>query len=410
MPVSAGSSKSAREPSHPPAIGSPWRNAPPRTAVIFLLAVFFVFTTMGFAGDIIDLGRTGPLRLVISVILTGLFAVFYAIGGFSLRGRFWMAFFPIFAIQFVTMGVVERTLPDLPQPALTPAAEAERLHNRLIFDAVASIVAVSVGYAGFAHVSISEAKRYGRTRSEMALLESEMAAARQVQQVILPEPGQSFPGYKVDSVYKPAREVGGDFFQVLPAGSGDLLIVFGDVAGKGLPAAMLVSMLIGSIRATAEFTHDPVLLLRKLHDRLVGHTSGGFCTAIAAFIAADGITDMASAGHLSPYLDGRELSLPGALPLGIVSGGQYEAVRFQLLPGSRLTFLSDGIVEAQNQNGELFGFDRAAQISMQAPAAISQAAIQFGQIDDITVVAIERQGNEEGAARSRADAIYTVIT
>jgi serine phosphatase RsbU (regulator of sigma subunit) len=148
----------------------------------------------------------------------------------------------------------------------------------------------------------------------------------------------------------------GDFFQVLPAGKCGLLIVVGDVAGKGLPAALLVSLLVGSIRATAEDTHDPVVMLRKLHDRLMGRTCGGFSTALAAYIADDGLVTIANAGHLSPYLDGREVELAGALPLGITNGGQYEAMSFALRPGSRLTFYSDGVVEAQNQKGELFGF------------------------------------------------------
>jgi serine phosphatase RsbU (regulator of sigma subunit) len=93
---------------------------------------------------------------------------------------------------------------------------------------------------------------------------------------------------------------------------------------------------------------------------------------------------------LSPYLDGREVELPGALPLGVMSGMVYETIQFALSPGSRLTFYSDGVVEAQNQKGELFGFDRARDLSTQPAAAIVEAAKQFGQEDDITVVTIER--------------------
>jgi serine phosphatase RsbU (regulator of sigma subunit) len=95
---------------------------------------------------------------------------------------------------------------------------------------------------------------------------------------------------------------------------------------------------------------------------------------------------------LSPYLDGHEIELPGALPLGVNGGGQYEATNAQLKPGSRLTFLSDGVVEAQNERGELFGFDQATAISREAASTIAEAAVQFGQADDITVVTIERCG------------------
>jgi sigma-B regulation protein RsbU (phosphoserine phosphatase) len=191
---------------------------------------------------------------------------------------------------------------------------------------------------------------------------------------------------------------GGDFFQILPSGNGELFIVIGDVAGKGLPAAMLVSMLVGSIRATAEDTRDPVVMLRRLHDRLMGRSWCGFATALAAHIASSGKVTIANAGHLSPYLDGREIDLPGALPLGVEGGGDYEATSFELRPGSRLTFYSDGVVEAQNQNGELFGFDRAQGISTEPAAAIAKAAAQFGQSDDITVVTIERLKIGEASA------------
>jgi serine phosphatase RsbU (regulator of sigma subunit) len=174
-------------------------------------------------------------------------------------------------------------------------------------------------------------------------------------------------------------------------------VVVGDVAGKGLPAAMLVSMLVGSIRTAAEDSSDPVIMLRRLHDRLVGRSMGGFATALAALISRDGMVTIANAGHLSPYLDGTEVELAGALPLGIADGGKFESKRFELRPGSRLTFYSDGLVEAQNKKGELFGFDRAKAISTRPAAAIVDAAIAFGQEDDITVMTIERLNTDRAA-------------
>jgi len=205
---------------------------------------------------------------------------------------------------------------------------------------------------------------------------------------MLPDNVDSFPGYSVDSVYRPALQLGGDFFQILPAANG-FLLVLGDVAGKGLAAAMHVSMLVGVIRTIALDTNDPAIVLGKLHDRLVGRTSG-ISTALAAHVSDNGLVTIANAGHLSPYLDGREVDLPGALPLGISAGGNYQSVRFELSPGSRLTFYSDGVVEAQNKAGELFGFDRVRAISAEPADAIVEKAVQFGQVDDITVVTIQR--------------------
>lgn len=232
--------------------------------------------------------------------------------------------------------------------------------------------------------------RSTRMSREQAMLESEMEAAQEVQQIIVPEQADDIPGFVIESVYQPAKQVGGDFFQVLPSPGGGLFLVVGDVAGKGLPAAMLVSVLVGAVRTAAVYSQSPSEILNQLNHRLVGRTHGGFSTALAAHIAPNGLVTIANAGHLSPYLDGREIELPGAVPLGIESDIAYESTQFLLPQGSRLTFYSDGVVEAQNPQGELFGFERAEAISTQPAAAIANTAKQFGQSDDITVVTIER--------------------
>jgi hypothetical protein len=362
---------------------------PGKSIAGFLVAVFFVFTVIGLAQDILGMGREPVTRFVLTVILCGLFAVGYALGGIGLRGKFWMAIVPLMALQFFVNGWLVRRFPD--RPRQNQAEEMKGLERRLTFDAFAIITAVSIGYTCFVYVSISEGKRYGKTREDVAFLESELTAAREIQDVILPSPSDSYRDFVVESVYRPAQKVGGDFFQILPVADDGLLLVFGDVAGKGLPAAMQVSMLVGLIRATSEYTADPVMMLRKLHERLVDRSAAGISTALAARLTEDGMVTIANAGQIPPYLDGREIELAGALPLGVSSGGQYETVKFALLPGSRLTFFSDGVVEAQNQQGELFGFERSREISTRDATAIADAAVEFGQSDDITVVTIKRK-------------------
>lgn len=240
--------------------------------------------------------------------------------------------------------------------------------------------------------------RSSRLSRRQALLEAELQAAQQVQQVLVPEQTSNVPGFAVDSIYLPAQQVGGDFFQVLPIADGGLLVIVGDVAGKGLPAAMLVSALVGAIRATAEYTTDPAELLTNLNDRLVGRAGGGFSTALAARIDAGGKVVLANAGHLPPYVDGREIEVPGALPLGIAAGAVYEKVELKLAPGSRITFYSDGVIEATNPSGELLGFERAREFSSKPAVDIAEAARAFGQQDDITVLAIERLAAAMGVA------------
>ena len=223
-----------------------------------------------------------------------------------------------------------------------------------------------------------------------AQIETELEAAQQVQQVLVPERPCMLSGFKIDSVYQPAQQVGGDFFQVLSRDDGGLLLVAGDVAGKGLPAAMLVSVLVGAIRGIADYTSAPAEILGNLNERLLGRGGGGFSTAVAAHISANGSVAIANAGHLPPYLDGEEIDLPGALPLGMVAGAEYETSYFNLPEGCRLTFFSDGVVEAQNQKGELFGFERSRALAMQPASVIADSARRFGQQDDITVVIVHR--------------------
>ena len=232
--------------------------------------------------------------------------------------------------------------------------------------------------------------RSTRIAAQQAHIETELAAAREVQQILLPDAMEQVPGFLVESAYEPAQQVGGDFFQILPASEGSLLVVIGDVAGKGLPAAMLVSVLVGAIRAAADYTTDPAEQLMNLNQRMVGRVGANFATALAARIDANGAVALANAGHLPPYLDGREVNVPGALPLGAREGTHYETVHFALPPGSRLTVYSDGIVEAQNSTGELFGFDRTRGIAMQPVTKMIEAARLFGQQDDMTAIAIVR--------------------
>ena len=231
--------------------------------------------------------------------------------------------------------------------------------------------------------------------------ESALEAARQVQNLLLPEAIPQIAGFNIDCIYRPADAVGGDFFQILPCGEGNLLIVVGDVAGKGLPAAMMVSMIVGVIRAEAAHTSDPGELASALNDRMTGRGSdfgSGFTTCLCAHLSASGRLVLANAGHLPPYRNGIELPMPGALPLGMLTGVTYELITTQLNPGDRLTFVSDGVVEAQNKAGELLGFDRTQALSTKSAAEIVDIANLFGQVDDITVVTIEFQGTADLSA------------
>jgi serine phosphatase RsbU (regulator of sigma subunit) len=219
-------------------------------------------------------------------------------------------------------------------------------------------------------------------------LEQEMRNARAVQQVLIPDEIPSLPGFKIESVYKPAGEVGGDFFQILPIEDA-ILVVIGDVSGKGMPAAMTVSLLVGTIRTLADYTQSPGEILAAMNQRMLARSRGGFTTCLVVRIDADGFLTAANAGHIAPYRNGEEVLIENGFPLGLVSDTTYAETKFQLDPEDSLTFLSDGVVEARNEAGELFGFERTGSISREPAESIARAAQIFGQEDDITVLTLK---------------------
>jgi hypothetical protein len=226
---------------------------------------------------------------------------------------------------------------------------------------------------------------------------AEIEAARSVQAMLIPTQLPSNRNFMLESAYLPAKGVGGDFFQVLPLKDDSILVVVGDVSGKGLQAAMNASTLVGALRN--ELSHDPATVLNHLNNVLLGALSGpgavpapssvaSFATCLCARIYTDGTMTIANAGHLSPYREGREMELAADLPLGVIPNSNYEQATFQLKVGDRLIFLSDGVVEATNAQGELFGFERTQQVSNEPARYIAQTAKHFGQNDDITVVSL----------------------
>jgi serine phosphatase RsbU (regulator of sigma subunit) len=228
-----------------------------------------------------------------------------------------------------------------------------------------------------------------KSQRQMAL---DVKQAQEVQQVILPMRRQQVSGFAIDTEYRPAREVGGDFFQIIPdSADGSLLIVAGDVAGKGLRAGMLVALLVGAIRTAVAFNREPARLLRELNQRLLGRGDAQ-ATCLALRIDPDGSATLANAGHMPPYLNGRQMPMEGALPLGMVEEAEFSVMRFKLSASDRLVLLSDGIVEATDLEGKLFGFERVLELMRTSISAaeVADAAQKFGQEDDISVISLTR--------------------
>ena len=248
------------------------------------------------------------------------------------------------------------------------------------------LLLVAIVYAAWRY-SVEQSQR-------QSALEQEYRSAQELQQVLIPESLPSLPGYLVTSAYRPAQEVGGDFFQLMALPDNGALLVIGDVSGKGLHAAMTVALIVGSIRSTVETTNEPGAMLAALNRRLHGRLRSGFATCLVLRLDAEGRCLVANAGRLPPFLNGEEVPLPPALPLGLVPDAEYEPIEVSMGSGDRLTLYTDGLLEARNVAGELFGFTRIAEFlaTPRDAGEIAEAAQQFGQDDDFTVLTLTFAG------------------
>ena len=286
-------------------------------------------------------------------------------------------------IEPIVTSVISEETGVVYRSPLTIDAGPIPVHMSSVGDFAGILVILLILYLRFMHIF--------RDRERAA---GELAAARSVQELLIPREKIATPGFEVDAVYSPANEVGGDFFHLESAGLDGLLVVIGDVAGKGLKAAMNVSLLMGALRRTQE--RSPAKILESLNSVLIGTES--FTTCQAIWLDSNGEMVIANAGHLPPYLNSQEIDLPGALPLGVIPHVGYEEERFYLHPGDRILMLSDGVVEARQPSGELFGFDRVRFLSNQTAFYLADAAKAFGQEDDITVLTVRRQAQVVAAA------------
>jgi len=162
-----------------------------------------------------------------------------------------------------------------------------------------------------------------------------------------------------------------------------------------MPAAMTVSLLVGTVRTLAHYTQSPAEILAAMNQRMLARSKDGFTTCLVLRIHADGAVTVSNAGHFAPYLGAQEFPIESGLPLGLAASAVYTESSFHLDAGQELTLLTDGVAEARAKNGELFGFERTASISVLSAEHIAATAKAFGQQDDITVLKIRRSSVPE---------------
>jgi serine phosphatase RsbU (regulator of sigma subunit) len=198
---------------------------------------------------------------------------------------------------------------------------------------------------------------------ERELLEQELEVARSIQQASLPEEVPILEGWEIAPYYQPAREVGGDFYDFHLLSEGRLGVVVGDATGKGVPAALVMSTTCGMLRLAAQSYSSPGEMLQRVNEALFPYIPANmFVTCFYAVLDPEsGLLRYANAGHDLPYLhhdgEAKELRARG-MPLGLMSSMGYEEMELVLEAGEAALFYSDGLVEAHDAQGEMFGFPR----------------------------------------------------
>jgi serine phosphatase RsbU (regulator of sigma subunit)/anti-sigma regulatory factor (Ser/Thr protein kinase) len=237
---------------------------------------------------------------------------------------------------------------------------------------------------------VREQKAEAATRQRF---EQELEVARLIQQNFLPRELPDLPGWQIAAYYRPAREVGGDFYDVIPLPDGRVGFVVGDVTDKGVPAALVMSATRSLIRASAQRLVEPGQVLERVNEQLCPDMPAKmFVTCLY------GVLDPAS-GHLRFANAGHELRARG-MPLGLMPGMDYEEKETTLEPGDSVLLHSDGIVEAHDPQRDMFGFPRLKETVADAPGGqqlidrVLKDLEDFTgpdaeQEDDITMVTLE---------------------
>jgi serine phosphatase RsbU (regulator of sigma subunit) len=247
-------------------------------------------------------------------------------------------------------------------------------------------------------------------------IEQELKVAQLIQQQFLPKALPDLPTWNLAAFYRPARTVGGDFYDFLELPNGRVLVVVGDVTDKGVPAALVMASTHALLRSEAPRLLSPGAILAAVNDLLcVDIPAHMFVTCLVMTLEPEtGRIEFANAGHNLPYLRGvdgvTELRATG-MPLGLMPGMSYEESSAVMQPGDSLLLHSDGLAEAHDGKREMFGFPRLAEIVSRPlsgerliDSCMSELERFTGsdvdQEDDITLVVLDRRVSAAYAARS----------
>jgi serine phosphatase RsbU (regulator of sigma subunit) len=244
-------------------------------------------------------------------------------------------------------------------------------------------------------------------REERARIEQELSSAHYIQKSLLPETVPSIAGWEIRSLYRPAREVGGDLYDFLTLPEGRMGLVIGDANGKGVPSALIMATACAMLRAAAPGAPSPGRVLELVNDLLHRHIPRAtFATCFYANLEPrSGRLCFANAGHNLPYLlrAGQVVELQArGMPLGLMPEQQYEEHTVTVQADDCLLFYTDGLVEAHNEAREMFGGPRLKRLLQRARAEgliehLLNALQDFTgpaweQEDDVTLLLLRKHG------------------
>jgi hypothetical protein len=332
-----------------------WKTVPRNSRGLFLLGVFFIFSTIGFASDITEMGRQPALRFVLGVLIVGIFPMFYALSGFILRKHFWKATLPLFAVHFALINVISQMLPAPPQAAQLSAADIAQLHSRLSLDALAIMLAVVLGYTCFVYASVTEGRRYFHVHAEIEL-------ATEIHRVLVPAIETKLGGYEFYGRSSPSGEVGGDLIDL--AGSEDRWVAYvADVSGHGVAPGVVMGMVKSAARMLLSSGDDATHLLPRLNEVLYPLKKPDMFVTLC-FLARDadgwrvGLAGHPAILHFSAKTNEvQQLECPN-MPLGILPSGDFASSEVRAEPGDVFALYTDGFLEPANTAGEEFGLAR----------------------------------------------------
>ena len=240
--------------------------------------------------------------------------------------------------------------------------------------------------------------------------DNEMDIARGVQEGLLPSSVPEVEGYAFFASYDSAQAVGGDYYDIFELPDDKIGLSFGDVAGKGVPGAMIMARMSSCVQSTMRFVHEAGAAVEAINDHMCDSAvEGRFVTYVLVILdTSNHRLSLVNAGHMSPMVlkpDGSLDEFPGdsiGMPIGVMEGFPYEVVERDIAPGEIVVLFTDGVDEAMNPAGELYTLDRmreflsanreknAAELGQALLADVRRHADGRPQNDDITIMTFGR--------------------